>query len=733
MKQIKIVLIPLFLLLYILILYKPYLVNGKLPIPADAIVGMYHPWRDALSQEYPRGVPVKNSLITDAVRQEYPWRQLAVEQLKRGQYPAWNPYSFSGYPLSANFQSAPFYPLNILYWLGEFSKVWSWQVIFQTVLGMTFMAAYLRHLKLRGEAVALGSLAWAGSGFFVSWLETNTVVQTAVWLPLIFLAVDQILSKNKLLVWGLVLTGSLVSTLLAGHLQTAVYSGIAMGLYTAYRALEKKTGRGALLVLTFNLLAGILLMWWLRPGWQFIGLSARNVDQAVWQKPDWFIPWQNAVQFIAPDFFGNPATQNYFGVWNYGEFVGYVGIIPLIFALIAAFSFKRDSRFFAGLMVISTLLAFPTFLAKIPFQQNWPLVASAQPSRLLVLIDFSLAILAAIGLEQILVKASLSRVVKIVTLLLMIVTAGLVLYTKVINLNISLRNLYLPLVLIAASGLMIWLLALKRFQTLIVLAVLALTLFDLSRFATKFETFSPKEWLYPRTATIEFLQKEAETDNFRIAPIDERITAPNFLTAYNLQAISGYDPLYLERYAQFIAAVERNRPDISAPGFNRIVTPKNYQSPFFDLLGVKYVLTFDDIGSARYKLVFQEGLTRVYENKTVLPRAFFADGVVSAADRQQAIGIMFNRSFDVHRMAVAEANLGDRMFSAGKVTIRGYLSDEIIIETENKDTGYLVLADVYYPAWRATIDSNPAEIIPTDYAFRGLVVPAGKHIIRFWL
>src|SRR5262249_23664125 len=45
--------------------------------------------------------------------------------------------------------------------------------------------------------------------------------------------------------------------------------------------------------------------------------------------------------------------------------------------------------------------------------------------------------------------------------------------------------------------------------------------------------------------------------------------------------------------------------------------------------------------------------------------------------------------------------------------------------------GFLVLADVYYPGWRATIDGRPAKVYQTDYVLRGVVVPPGDHVIEF--
>ena len=93
------------------------------------------------------------------------------------------------------------------------------------------------------------------------------------------------------------------------------------------------------------LLVLVLSLPQLIPTLNFIALSARNVDLPGWTQAGWFIPWQNLIQFVAPDFFGNPATLNYYGIWNYGEFIGYIGILPLIMAFFALF-FRREKKLF---------------------------------------------------------------------------------------------------------------------------------------------------------------------------------------------------------------------------------------------------------------------------------------------------------------------------------------------------------------------------------------------------
>jgi hypothetical protein len=45
--------------------------------------------------------------------------------------------------------------------------------------------------------------------------------------------------------------------------------------------------------------------------------------------------------------------------------------------------------------------------------------------------------------------------------------------------------------------------------------------------------------------------------------------------------------------------------------------------------------------------------------------------------------------------------------------------------------GFLVLADAYYPDWRATLDGAPATIYPANHVVRALAVPPGEHEIVF--
>ena len=70
----------------------------------------------------------------------------------------------------------------------------------------------------------------------------------------------------------------------------------------------------------------------------------------------------------------------------------------------------------------------------------------------------------------------------------------------------------------------------------------------------------------------------------------------------------------------------------------------------------------------------------------------------------------------------------------GDVDIINYSENKVVIQTKNPGIGFLVLTDAFYPTWKVRIDSNRnhEKIYRTDYNFRGVVVPAGKHLVEFY-
>lgn len=731
-------------LISLVIFFRFYFFHNLLPIPSDDLIGLYYPFRDFYATSYPRGFPFKNFLITDPIRQQFPWRKLAIDAEKKGELPLWNPYVMSGTPLIANVQSAAFYPLNMLFFLLPFSQAWGIYIFLSPFLAGIFFYLYTRYLQISQMACAIGSLVFSLCGFMVSWMEWGTIPHTLLWLPFLLLTIEKILQSKtagKIRIWSVAFVIGIVSMFLAGHLQMFLYTFLVISFYILARWWHARMSI-KIIALFFMLYAiGIaFISFAFIPTIQFILLSGRGVDQN-WLQEGWFIPWQHMIQFVAPDFFGNPATMNYWGVWNYGEFVGYIGVIPFLFACFAVVS-RKDYKtlFFTGLLFGCVLFAYPTLIAKLPFIFNIPFISTSQPTRLLGIIDFSLAMLMVLGLDH--YKNDRRGIGYIImgSGILFLSLWAVVFFIPLIHPEVATRaavakhNLFIPTLFLLLFIFLDRMYFYKKLQySLLLLCIFFLVALDLLRFADKFTPFTPLQFLYPSTATTTFLSSHIGIA--RVMEDDKRILPPNVSSMYKIQSIDGYDPLYILRYGEFIAAMERNKPDISPPfGFNRIITPENYHSRLIDLMGVKYILSLNPLTDKKLQYVFHERYTNVYENKKAYPRIFFVTSVRSYRKKQSEIQAMFDNSIDLQTTGIVEFadQLTKKNYTKGLIKNLSYGENRIQFDAYTPGPGYIIMTDAYYPSWHATIDAVPSPVYLTDYAFRGLSIPTGTHHIVFY-
>ena len=69
--------------------------------------------------------------------------------------------------------------------------------------------------------------------------------------------------------------------------------------------------------------------------------------------------------------------------------------------------------------------------------------------------------------------------------------------------------------------------------------------------------------------------------------------------------------------------------------------------------------------------------------------------------------------------------------AGGTARILRYHNTDIEIEADAPGGGFVVLNDVWHPWWRASVDGKPAEILKANVLFRAVVVPPGRHVVRF--
>lgn len=212
------------------------------------------------------------------------------------------------------------------------------------------------------------------------------------------------------------------------------------------------------------------------------------------------------------------------------------------------------------------------------------------------------------------------------------------------------------------------------------------------------------------------LNKDPDTYQYRIAEMNSgRLTTSNLLAYFNLHLFNGYHGAKLRIYQDAI--------DVAGG-----------ENPFLlGLSNVKYVLNNKPANDTIAYIEAYKGSMLIYENKFFMPRAYFADEV----QVQTGLNILNNiktASFNPKQIAFVEEGIKTQIVkpdsTASAKLINGGIH-KLEYEVNASGSNFLVLTETYYPAgWKAFIDGNETEIYKTNYLFRGIVVPAGKHKVE---
>src|SRR3989344_8092598 len=136
-----------FVALTAIVFYK-FIIFGQIPFPGDLLIAEYNPWKSYSYLGYNPGSYPNKAQYFDVLRQLYPWKTFAVDLIKQGILPLWNPYNFSGAPLISNFQSAVFYPLGIFYLILPQISAWTFLVIAQPLFATFFTYLFSRKIGI---------------------------------------------------------------------------------------------------------------------------------------------------------------------------------------------------------------------------------------------------------------------------------------------------------------------------------------------------------------------------------------------------------------------------------------------------------------------------------------------------------------------------------------------------------------------------------------------------------
>ncbi len=285
----------------------------------------------------------------------------------------------------------------------------------------------------------------------------------------------------------------------------------------------------------------------------------------------------------------------------------------------------------------------------------------------------------------------------------------------------------------------------------LILGLLIVMLFDQWFIEKRFlaDVQHPSEY-YKKDEVIKYLENDKNL--FRIFPLHYRRSNDGILILNGIQSLGGYHPNPIRRYQELIGAGE----SVMFSPMNLIEYPK-----MINVLNGKYIIgvplppesldfKFDErtreaIGQWRDYFSGYTPVHQVYRNDTLeyviykneecSPRVFFVEDFKKFNDKESLLRFMKSEEFDPLNTVLLEEDPGishpDSIHGGSTVFIKDYSANEIKIDAQIKNKGFLVLSENFYPRWHAYVDGKKTKVFLANYTLRSILLEPGVHSVVF--
>ncbi|HUT52105.1 MAG TPA: hypothetical protein VM658_01805 [bacterium] len=638
----------------------------------------------------------------------FPWDILSARELRAGHFPLWNPYSGTGMPLWANLQSSVLMPLKWLYFIWPSVRALDLFVILRLALAGTFAFMLGRALRLSPPAAALAGVAFMLSGYMMKHMNMVNV-SSEMWLPLIlFLLLKQKarpslwLAAVSALAWALVLSG--------GNPEAAFYTTIFAAGFTAVVVMDRREriAPAAWLIVPF-LLGAILGSAQLWPFLEYLGQGFHIHGPGLHLMAP-FSPRLMA-SLIAPWLLG-PSGSNPLQVTS----SPYIGVAVLALASIGAVHAAGRSRpvlFFGGaaLVLLAIIYRLPpiSLITWLP-----PFNMTGNVKFAMAGVTLSAAVLAGTGLESFDRGRARGRKISLALAITSVMLFAGAFYIRRTSAHFEIAGLIAPVLsLLAVSAILVLFLnwgprgnttaapATRKAASWAIAIFCALELLVLFRGFTIQGAMAPEMVRFKDPAPPEaLLAITRDRDLPRFTGMAGALH-DNLNLIFSLSDLRAFDGIYPARYVTAMGEIEgftmdRAVENFFSHGWSFDVAPRNLVNPLMDVLGVKYVASKEAVSAPGFALI-RDGRIKVYENQEAWPRAWM------------------------------ESN-GIGRDAARPVAVKSYLWDRV--DMEARGPGALVLADTYFPGWRARVDESEKKITASRGLLRGVELGPGRREIK---
>ena len=667
-----------------------------------------------------------------------PAKYFLVQEISQGIFPLWNPYLFLGIPYFADLNVGMFFPLNFLYFLFSVPRALSLIAVIDIfVIGIS-QYFFLKKIKLSKIASLLGACIFAFGGMPFLLISNITYLNTAVFIPLIFL-ISYLFITSKNLKWLFILVVLQSVQFLSGHPQPTYYTMFFVSLYIL--GFSHFSWRKRFITWGFYIVVPLLLSsFQLIPFIEYVFHATRQTHSISYASGS-ALGLSSLPIFIFPLLYGNHIDGNWWGPQT--MLLGYVGIPTLVLAWFGIFQTTFSLKRFAILgACLSFLLSFgkltPLFYLFYFLIPGWQLFRT--PSSLIIFYTFFMSILAAYGFEYIKKKKieikTGGKIVTIISLLISVISFLIILMTEkvetwksVIEILIQKTHLqvlqrlfiYSPAKIQAIFTIGFWniifvsvvvfvfgvsLILLKK-RSILVISLFIITVVSLLITDTKIIT-STTESLYTSNSLMPKVLSDVQNGQYRLLSLpvnlhQDRKNLPGNdyflkeskanLQIYkddnnierNLYAEDGYTALVPNSYAQYLK--NNTSLDITGVAINHVTQEQLNQT------SVKYMLSQEQLVNSEYNrihlpLVYKQSNLYVYENFQAKKRAYLT----------------------------GEGAISNLIFSSNTITMT--ISSKVL----NK----LILTNWYYPGWKAYVNNRKVPIQVYKTTFQEIPIPKGS-------
>lgn len=671
------------------------------------------------------------------------------------QLPLWNPYIFSGSPFVGNPSTAMFYPLNYIFLIFPLASSFGLMFMLDIFLIGCFTYLFTRSLGLSRFASLLSSSTCMFSGMVITKIYAgNTIsLDTFVWLPLLFYFLEKLIVTRKF-IYSLVSAICIAFVLVGGHTQVAFYVLIAAVFYAGSRCVceldfFKNKRKSAVLIgfLVFAFLLGFgLAAVQLLPSSEFSKYSARS--QGVdfeWASSYSLHPLQT-ITFVLPHIFGTPLNQTWWGKGNFWEECGYIGIIPLMF-IVVALIYKRNKYvvIFFGISIFSLLFSFGKYTPLLHFLYTYiPGFNNFRvPARFLLVYGFTMSVIAGFGADAIIYNIQQKKFRKyaftfltIAFVISCLLLLGISLYYPVLFsfllhgpygkylnnisqfslLTVIRPDLYVLISILIYCIVLLYLFSHKKLTiSTLKLCIISVVVIDLFLFGMPFITTVP----VTSALNIPDAVKKLKNDQsyFRVFDQTGHLITP--VEAVGLQQVTGIHSLYLRSIRDLLWQAG---PHEYSEFESFIYLSEIKKSDILQVLNVKYIFsdkTLNNISfSTKNRFLVKEAIPNtsqaflnknyyLYINSYALPRVYS----LSSTEYTR-----------VEKLRITPKNYQN-------VTIKTYEPNRIAIHLKVKAPSYVIFSENWYPGWKAYDNGRKIQLLRTTFSQRSVFLNSGIHDI----